>query len=394
MVVNADGSFGYDPRGLFDWLKQGQTTNDAFSYVVMDHSLSIAADDNFAVTASSTNTLLPVLANDAVLSLAGGAFTITSVTTPTNGGTVALNAASNAIIYTPLAGYVGTEQFSYAVSDGLGGGDTANVTVTLTASSLYASADAFTVARGTTNSLDLLANDRVLPATGAAISITSLGTPDLGGTVSLNGTGPNNLVSYASNPTNPCPFVETFSYVITSGALVSTGMVSVTVMDLGNSLAANNDNFTVSANGGTTSFDVLANDLILPGPNTNLVITSFTSNSVLGTVSLNAAHTRLLYKPSNTVSNHQEPIITYSIADNAGGTATASVSVRVTPGGFIAGDDTFVVVKNSTNTLPVMVNDVILPNLGYDVVHQRRRHRHERTLPTAAPWRSTGQGRV
>jgi len=364
VVVNADGSFGYDPRGLFDWLKQGQTTNDTFSYVVMDHSLSIAGDDSFAVTASSTNNLLPVLANDAVLSLAGGAFTITSVTTPTNGGTATLNAASNAIIYTPPAGYVGTEQFSYTVGDGLGGSDTANVTITLTASSLYASADAFTVARGTTNSLDLLANDRLLPATGATLSITSLGPPNLGGTVSLNGTGPNNLVSYAPNPANPCPFVETFNYVITSGALVSTGVVSVTVRDLGNSLTANNDYFTVIANGGTASFDVLANDLIFPGPNTNLVITSFTSNSVLGTVSLNAAHTRLLYKPSNTVSNHQEPIITYSIADNAGGTATASVSVKVTPSGLIAGDDTFVVVKNSTNTLPVMINDVILPNLG------------------------------
>ena len=364
VLVNADGSFGYNPAGLFDWLKQGQTTNDAFPYVVMDHSLSIAGDDNFAVTASSTNNLLPVLANDAVLSLAGGAFIITSVTAPTNGGSVSINAAGNAIRYTPLAGYVGTETFSYAVSDGLGGGDTANVIITLTASSLYASADAFTVARGTTNSLDLLANDRVLPATGAAISITSLGAPDLGGTVSLNGTGPNNLVSYAPNPTNPCPFVESFSYAITSGTLVSTGVVSVTVLDRGNTLVANNDSFTVVASGGTTSFDVLANDLILPGPNTNLLITAFTSNSVLGTVSLNAAHTRLLYKPSNTVSNHQEPIITYTVGDSAGGSAKASVSVRVAPTGLIAGGDTFVVVKNSTNTLPVMVNDVILPNLG------------------------------
>ena len=364
VVMNADGSFGYNPSGLFDWLKQEQTTNDTFSYVVMDHSLSIAGDDSFAVTADSTNNLLPVLANDAVLSQAGGSFTIVSATTPNQGGSVIINAASNAIVYTPLAGYVGPETFSYAVSDGLGGGDTANVTVTLTASSLYANADAFTVARGTTNSLNVLANDGIIPATGALVSITSLGSPSLGGTISLDGLGPNNLISYVPNPTNPSPFVETFTYIINSGTLVSTGAVSVTVIDRGNSLVANNDNFIVSANGGTTSFDVLANDQILPGPNTNLIITSFTSNSVLGTVSLNAAQTRLIYKPSNTVSNHQEPIITYTISDNAGGTATAGVSVRVTPSGFIAGDDTFVVVKNSTNTLPVMLNDVILPNDG------------------------------
>ena len=364
VVMNADGSFNYDPSGVFDWLKQGQTTNDVFSYVVMDHSLSIAGDDNFAVTSDTTNNLLPVLANDAVLSQAGGSFSIVSVTTPDQGGSVAINAASNAIVYTPAAGYVGSENFSYAVSDGLGGGDTANVTVTLTASTLYANPDAFIVARGTTNSLNVLVNDAIIPATGALVSITGLGAPSLGGTVSLDGTGPNNLISYAPNPTNPSPFVETFTYVITSGTLVSTGAVSVTVIDRGNTLVANNDNYIVSAKGGTTSFDVLANDQIFPGPNTNLIITSFTSNSVLGTVSLNAAQTRLLYKPSNTVSNHQEPIITYTISDNAGGTAMASVSVRVTTSGFIAGDDTFVVVKNSTNTLPVMLNDVILPNDG------------------------------
>ena len=44
---------------------------------------------------------------------------------------------------------------------------------------------------------------------------------------------------------------------------------------------------------------MLANDFILSGLNTNLVITSFTTNNVLGTLSLNSAHTRLIYKPSN-----------------------------------------------------------------------------------------------
>ena len=246
----------------------------------------------------------------------------------------------------------------------MGGGDTATVTVKVTGATLHVNTDAFTVARGTTNALDVLANDLVLPPSGVTLTVTGLGTPSLGGVVWLNGVGPGNLVSYAPDPARTAPFVESFSYTVTSGGLVSNGVVSVTVLDRGNSLEANNDKFTVIAGSGTTSLDVLGNDAILPGPTTNLVITSFTSNSVLGTVSLNAARTRLLYKPSSTVTNQFEPPITYTISDNAGGTDTASVSIRVVPSGFIANDDTFVVVKNSTNTLPVMINDVILPNLG------------------------------
>ena len=364
VVMAADGSFSFDPRIAFDFVKQGRVALDAFKYVVMDHSLSIVANDNYAVTATSSNNILPVLANDIVLSQVGGAFTLTSVTTPNHGGSVSLNVASNAISYTPFAGYVGTETFSYTAADGLGGSDTAVVTVTLTASTLYAIADAFTVARGTTNVFNVLANDSLIPATGANISITSLGPPNNGGTVSFNGVGPNNAINYTPNATNPTPFVETINYVITSGTLTATGTVSVSVINRDNALTANNDSFTVIAGSGNSSFDVLANDLIFPGPNTNYTIIGFVTNNLLGTVSVNAAKNRLIYKPSNTVTNHQESLVFYTVSDGAGGTATASVSFRVVPGGFIANDDSFVVVKNSTNNLPVMINDVFLPNIG------------------------------
>ena len=101
VTMNEDGSFSLDPRGAFDWLPVGAQTNQTFNYVVMDHSLSIAQDDSFAVTASTANNILPVLANDAVLSQAGGAFQLVSVTPPNHGGSVVLNAASNAVIYQP-----------------------------------------------------------------------------------------------------------------------------------------------------------------------------------------------------------------------------------------------------------------------------------------------------
>jgi hypothetical protein len=362
VTMNADGSFTFDPRFAFDWIKQGDVALDSFRYVVMDHSLSIANDDNFAVTATTTNNLLPVLANDVVLSAAGGAFKLTAVTSPNQGGSATLNAASNAIVYTPLAGYVGAETFTYTVTDGLGGTDQATVTATMTANTLYANADAFAVAKGTTNVLNVLANDLLIPASVANISITALGTPSQGGTVSLNGVGPNNAVNYTPNLTNFATS-DSFSYVITSGTLTATGVVSVAILDRATVLTANNDHFTVIAGSGNSSFDLLVNDTILPTITSNLFITSFTTNNVTGTVTLNTAHTRLVYHPNSTASNVTD-IINYLFADGAGGTGSGQVAIDVVTNGFFANPDYFTVVKNSSNTLPVMVNDVILPNLG------------------------------
>ncbi|MEY4917835.1 MAG: hypothetical protein RL616_1748, partial [Verrucomicrobiota bacterium] len=362
VVVNANGSLTYNPHGLFDWLKAAQPTNEVINYVVMDHSLSIAGNDSFCAAVNSTNNLLPVLANDVVLSQVGGAFTLTGVTTPNHGGTAVIT--NNAIRYSPFAGYLGAETFSYTVTDGIGGSDTAVVTVTVAGSTLFANADAFTVAQGTTNALDVLANDLLLPVSGASISITALGTPSLGGTVSLNGVGPNNLINYTPNPTNASLLLETFSYTITSGTLSATGTVSVTVLNRAGALSATGDNFTVIAGSGNTSLDVLVNDVILPSPATNQFITAIATNGVTGTVSINSARTRIIYKPSSALTNGTDTLFSYTITDNAGGTATANVSVSIKPSGFIANDDTFVVVRGSSNTLPVMINDVILPNLG------------------------------
>ena len=364
VTMSADGSFTFDPRVAFDWLKQGEIYYDTFKYVVMDHSLSIASDDNFAVNSGTSNNVLPVLANDAVMSGVGGAFTIIGVSIPNHGGGVFINASNNGIIYTPAVDYVGTESFTYTNSDGLGGSDWATVTVTLNGNVLYAINDAFRVAKGTTNMLNLLANDLILPVSGASISITALGTPSQGGSVSFNGTGPNNAVNYTPNSSVSAPFTETFTYTITSGTLTASGIVTVAVVDRTNSPVVNNDKFTVIADSANNPLDVLANDADLSGTNATLTITGFTTNNLQGTVAINLAHNRLVYTPSSGVSNLSESV-TYYVSDGAGGMASASVLIQVTPGGFYANDDYFTVIKNSSsNSLPVMVNDIILPNLG------------------------------
>src|SRR6185436_9965756 len=64
VTANGDGSFSFDPRGAFDYLKTGQVTNDSFTYTIVDDSLTIANDDQFSVLGDTANHQLPVLAND------------------------------------------------------------------------------------------------------------------------------------------------------------------------------------------------------------------------------------------------------------------------------------------------------------------------------------------
>jgi VCBS repeat-containing protein len=364
VVVSADGSFTFDPRVVFDWVKQGDTNYDAFNYVVMDHSLSIAADDNFAITAGSSNNVLPVLANDVVLSGVGGAFSIIGVSTPSSGGTVSINASNNTVVYTPLAGFVGAETFYYTNSDGLGAKDWAKVSLAVRSAKLFAVNDSFTVAKGTTNVLNLLANDVIIPASAASISITTLGAPTQGGAVSLNGPGPNNAAIYIPSATNSGSYVEQFIYVITSGTNTATATATITVLDRSNTLVANADRFAVLAGSAANPLDVLANDNNLSGLSTNLFITGVNATNLLGSVFVNGAGNRLVYTPPSGLSNLVESL-TYFISDGAGGTAQATAIIQVTAAGFIANNDYFTVIKNSSsNSLPVMVNDVFLPNDG------------------------------
>ena len=154
------------------------------------------------------------------------------------------------------------ESFFYTNSDGFGGSDFASVTITVTVDplngNLVANPDSFTVAKGTTVNLDVLANDNILPASGAALTIISVGAPDHGGLVGLNGIGANNSLTYTPNSANAFPLIETLTYVVSGGGIArATGTVSILVIDRANTLTANDDTFAVIANGANYPLDVL-----------------------------------------------------------------------------------------------------------------------------------------
>jgi hypothetical protein len=85
-----------------------------------------AADDTFTTSVDRPATV-SVLGNDSDPD--GDALTVTGTSAPGN-GTVVVNANSS-ITYTPAAGYVGTDSFTYTISDGRGGVGGASVSVTV-----------------------------------------------------------------------------------------------------------------------------------------------------------------------------------------------------------------------------------------------------------------------
>jgi hypothetical protein len=86
----------------------------------------VANDDYVTVYMDSVDNIIDVLADD--IDPEGDSLTIINITAPSN-GTVTLNGSM--VLYTPTSAFVGADQFTYTISDGNGGTDTADVFVTV-----------------------------------------------------------------------------------------------------------------------------------------------------------------------------------------------------------------------------------------------------------------------
>lgn len=86
----------------------------------------IANDDAVTVLVDSVDNIIDVLADD--FDPEGDPLTIINVTSAAN-GTVTTN--GSVVLYTPTYGFAGIDTFTYTISDGNGGTDTADVRVTV-----------------------------------------------------------------------------------------------------------------------------------------------------------------------------------------------------------------------------------------------------------------------
>jgi len=298
-----------------------------------------AGDDVFSVP-NYRPTDLSVYLND--YDPGADVLTIISVTTPSHG---AVEIVGSMIRYTPVAGYLGADQFRYTVSDGRGLTATATVSLTVTGKLNPIAVDDTVTARygESTTFEDLLANDS--DPNGDPVSIVALGAAGHGSVSAIG-----NSVVYT--PAAGYWGQDSFNYAISDGeGGVATAKVSVTI-PIERSPVAIADSVVVGHDE-TTSLDVLANDSDPDGDPLTLASVSAPAH---GTAVI--ANNAVLYTPA--AGYFGPDTFSYVVADGRTGATSATVSVNVTTINHAprAVADSYELSRNRAKTLTLRGNDI------------------------------------
>lgn len=187
-------------------------------------------EDDAATVAEDGSLEVDVAANDTDPD--GDPLAVTAVEAPTHGA-ASVGADGHTVVYAPEPDFSGTELLEYAVSDGAGGADTAELAITVAAVNdpPRPVADTAAVAPGTAVVVDVLANDSAGPAdeAGQTLAVVSVGVPARG-TAELVADGPDaGKVRYTAPAGASGP--DSFTYVLSDGEATATGTVAVTVSE-------------------------------------------------------------------------------------------------------------------------------------------------------------------
>jgi len=326
----------------------------------------VVQDDAFSVPAGSVSNVIDILANDGVIGESTANLRVRQILDVATHGTIQTNSTGTALIYTPAADFVGSEQIRCLVADGLGG--TGTGTVRIVVARIEPVIDFYAVAASTNPAavaLDVLANDRMVGdarGTLTLVSVSPAGATSIG-TLSIGVGGTNLLFS----PLNVTGQVD-FAYVLNDASVpprVSTGRVTVATVPAG--IFADTDRFIVRRGGTNYLLDVLANDISYPSGGQTYSIIEVGTPDQGGSVS-NLGN-RLSYTPAPNFFGDES--FTYRMSDGVTNAFTL-VTVSVRRGDLVANTDAYAVyyeLQPGTNVaqqfaLPVVLNDRIQPALG------------------------------
>lgn len=211
-----------------------QFSTQAFTIAVARaNGTPVAANDSYTVSAGSTLAIAApgVLANDTDPD--GNAITATLVASPAHG---ALDlSADGSFRYTPTTGYAGADSFSYRASDGQALGNTATVSLTVSAGTVnkapVAQNDSYSAPKRSfsfyaAQTFNVLSNDKDADGSINAATVAIVSAPNQGGSATVNSAG---KISYI--PALRYTGTETFSYRVQDnrGAWSNTAIVTVRV---------------------------------------------------------------------------------------------------------------------------------------------------------------------
>ncbi len=335
VTINSDGTLNYTPNTDF-------SGTDTLTYTISDgnggtataivtvdviaviNNPPIAVNDSVAVSEDSSNNIITVLSNDSD----PDGDTLTVTTASAVNGTVTIN-AEGALIYTPNTDFSGTDTITYTISDGNGGTATATVTIAVTAVNdpPVAEDDFATTEQEVAVIVSVLANDS--DADGDALVVTTVSSNF--GTVVINA---DNSITFTPNDLFVGEAVIDYSISDGNGGVDSAQVhivIETAPEPINNPPVAVDDVLTV------TNFDVLVisvldNDFDPDGDAISLEIaeTAFGSAVVTGDT--------ITFTPEQGLTG--EITINYSISDELGAVATATVIINIDvsgPGDHLAG---------------------------------------------------------
>lgn len=318
----------------------GLTSNTGTITITVDpvNDAPIAVNDAPSVDEDSTNNTLDLLANDS----AGPAneteaIIIVALGATSNGGVATINAGGGSVNYTPAAGFIGTDTFTYTIEDAGGLQSTATVNVDV-APAVVPSArpDSDVTDEGSPVTINVLNNDRV--NAGAAATLISA-ADGANGTVQIldNGT-PSDLTDDTVQYTPNADFngTDTFTYVMNDTAGIgvdSTGTVTITVNNINDAPVLADDTASGTEDTPVTIAisTLLANDS--PGPGEGAGTQNpqtLTLTSVAPSSSVQIVGDNVVFTPATDANGVFE--FTYTATDsdvNNPLSATATVTVTI-----------------------------------------------------------------
>ncbi|MCC6511851.1 MAG: cadherin-like domain-containing protein [Pirellulaceae bacterium] len=204
-----------------------------------------------------------------------------------------------------------------------GSGEVEDYRISIVEAPQIALNDSFEVSRNSTlNSLDVVANDFKVP--GETLTIVSQGPSRVGGIVQVTS---DNKILYT--PPNGFVGTDTFPYTVESATgETSTANVTVTVNLFFEDPKAIDDSFDVPTNAVSFPLNVLANDI--EGRAGALSIISVTQPNLGGQISIATGGQSLRFTPPRDQGDTSQ--FTYTVADAAGKTSTATVTLHTLPG--------------------------------------------------------------
>jgi hypothetical protein len=328
LTFNLDGSFNYQAMAGF----YGQ---DSFTYEATDGNGDNSSPANVTLTVPANP---PVATNDAYSAMQNTPLTVTApgvlandtdpfglplsavlVSAPSH-GTVTLN-ADGSFTYVPLAGYFGTDSFSYEATDGSQSSSPATVSLTVVPPPVAVN-DAYSDVQGVPLTVSapsgVLANDFDLSGN-PLTAVLVIAPPH--GTLTLNADG-----SFSYVPSAGFYGTDSFAYEASDGSQLSN-LATVTIYVAAAPPVANSDAYTTEQGLPLTvsTPGVLVNDT---DPSGNPLSAVLVSGPAHGSLTMNSDGS-FTYSPDPSYAGPDS--FTYQATDGSQVSAPAIVTFLVTP---------------------------------------------------------------